>query len=172
MGTLPSTFNNPRAIHYCKAPSGLYVGWIVKDNGHYWGSGRTYSDMEAHVKNTLYQARKCPTSGYFLDSSPVDQSDVPVELMAKAFKTRAWLGGSEKAKKITEEAVNKAIKEQAEQPISYDYYETAMDGRTLVVYGLVRKEVARYKMSPNTLLPQLPSMWGSGVKKVEGNDEQ
>ena len=151
----PSTFNNPRAIHYCKAPSGLYVGWIEKDNGRFWGSGRTYSDMETHVKNTLYQAKKCPVTGYFLDSAPVDPADVPVEYMSKNFKTRAWLGGREKAQEMTKKAIDKAIQEQANAPVNYDYYETAMDGGTLVVYGVVKKEVARYKMSPSNRLPMV-----------------
>lgn len=155
MAEKPSTYNNPYAIHFCKAPSGLLIGWIEKDNGHYWGSGRTYSDLVTHVKNTLYQGKRCSTYGYFLDSAPVDQSDVPTQYMSKHFRTRAWLGGSEKAKKMTEEAVDKAIKAQAEQPISYDYYDTAMDGDQLVVYGVVRKEVARYKTNPSNRTPEM-----------------
>ena len=148
MADKPSTYNNPYAIRFCKAPSGLLIGWIEKDNGHYWGSGRTYSDLVTHVKNTLYQGKRCSTYGYFLDSAPVDQSDVPVQFMSKHFKTRAWFGGKEKEYQGATADKPISVKPVVTE-ITYDYYDTAMDGDQLVVYGVLRKEVARYKTNPD-----------------------
>ena len=147
----PSTFDNPNAIHFCRAPSGLLVGWIKKDNAHYWGSGRTYEDMEKHVKNTLYVAKRCSTLSYFLDSSPVDPSDVPIDVMSKHFRTRAWFGDKNKEieSKVAKQPVQKRTRKVTEREIKYDYYDTAMDGDQLVVYGVLRKEVARYKTNPS-----------------------
>lgn len=165
MGTKPSTYNNPRAIHYCYAPSGRLVGWIEKDNAHYWGSGRTFSDLEKHVKNSLYIAKRCSVIGYFLDSAPVSQEDVPVQVMSHNFRTKAWYGGKEKAKvteaievakksgMITRMQEHVVTKPAPVDDVKYDYFDTAMDGTMLVVYGVVRKEVARYNTNPMNRIP-------------------
>jgi len=148
----PITFNNPRAIHFCKAPSGKLVGWIEKDNAHYWGSGRTYSDLEKHVKNTLYIAKRMPVIGYFLDSKPVKQEDVPIQFMSKGFKTRAWYGGKEKMMSVIKNEVQTMANTPKPSDSHYDYFDTVMDGQTMIVYGVSRREVARYNMNPANVI--------------------
>lgn len=146
---------NEKVINFCRAPSGLWIGWLVRNNAHYWGSGRTLDLCAAHVKGTLYQAHKktggISTAGYYIASKPTAYADVPVDLMDKKFKTRAWFGGTGKEYVNNKpEIVKKAptvVKKVVEEP-HYDYYETAMDGHDLVVYGVIKKQVARYNTIP------------------------
>ena len=138
-----------RVVHFCRAPSGLWIGWIVKDNAHYWGSGRTMDLMATHVKNTLYAAKKCSTAGYIIASKPCDYAEVPLDLMDKKFKTRAWYGGKGKEYALPPIAESKSKTMKAtkatEPEQQYDYYETAMEGHDLVVFGIIKKQVASQK---------------------------
>ena len=146
---------NERVINFCRAPSGLWVGWIVKDNAHYWGSGRTMDDLVKHVKFTLYSAKKCSTAGYGIASKPTPQDEVPLEVMDKKFQTRAWYGGKNKQEQIIvanatiQEAKKDAVIETAPKK-EYMYYETDQVDGTLIVYGIVREEVARFNLNPAT----------------------
>lgn len=141
--------HNYKVVNFCKAPSGLWIGWIVKDNAHYWGSGRTMELMFIHTKNSLYTAKHCSTAGYAIATKPSFIKDVPVEYMSKNFKTRAWLGGRDKAEKIAQEAVDAAAAEPTVDNTEYDYYDSKFEGDELVVYGVIKREVARYKRDPN-----------------------
>lgn len=149
---------NERVINFCRAPSGLWVGWIVRDNAHYWGSGRTMDDLVRHVKFTLYTAKKCSTAGYVIATKPTPQDEVPLEIMDKKFQTRAWYGGKEKqaqqimAKAEIEKAKKDAVIEAAPKK-EYMYYETDQKDGTLIVYGIVREEVARFNLNPNAQKP-------------------
>ena len=149
---------NERTINFCRAPSGLWVGWITKDNAHYWGSGRTMDDLVKHVKFTLYSAKKCSTAGYMIASKPTPQDEVPLEVMDKKFQTRAWYGGKNKqeqiivAKAMAQEAKKDAVIETTPKK-EYMYYETEQVDGTLVVYGIVREEVARFNLNPNAPKP-------------------
>lgn len=144
-----------RIVHFCRAPSGLWIGWIVKDNAHYWGSGRTMDLMATHVKNTLYAAKKCSTAGYNIASKPCDYDGVPLDLMDKKFKTRAWYGGKGKEYSLppiaeSKPKTTKVVK--VAEPEHYDYYETAMEGHDLVVFGVIKKQVARYNTLPTGIV--------------------
>lgn len=151
-----------KTIRFCRAPSGLWVGWLMKDNAHYWGSGRTLDKLVQNCKNTLYQAHKgVSTHGYYLDSKPTPIDDMPVEIMNKSFQTRAWYGGrTKKAEALggvntqTTEPTKRAPRKQTVQEIDYDYYDHKFVDGELIIYGVVRKEVARYKLNPNR--PQKP----------------
>lgn len=144
-----------RVIHFCRAPSGLWIGWIVKDNAHYWGSGRTMDDLVVHVKNTLYQAKKCSTAGYIIASRPSTPDEVPLNVMGQNFKTRAWYGGTARAQEAVEKAMleeEKRTKQQEIKDTVYDYYEAITKDGVLTVYGIIKKEVATYKLKE----PQIP----------------
>ena len=144
-----------RIVHFCRAPSGLWIGWIVKDNAHYWGSGRTMDLMATHVKNTLYAAKKCSTAGYIIASKPCEYAEVPLDLMDKKFKTRAWYGGKGKEyalPPIAESKPKTAKATKVAEPEQYDYYETAMEGHDLVVFGIIKKQVARYNTLPTGIV--------------------
>lgn len=145
-----------KVIKFCRAPSGLWIGWIVKDNAHYWGSGRTMDLMATHVKNTLYTAKKCSTAGYVIASRPSTWDEVPSELMDKKFKTRAWWGGKGKEQQKVVVVKTKTITKQprkAHQQEQYDYYETKMEGGDLVVFGIIKRQVARYNTLPDGVAP-------------------
>ena len=145
-----------RVIHFCRAPSGLWIGWIVKDNAHYWGSGRTMDDLVMHVKNTLYQAKKCSTAGYIIASRPSTPDEVPMSVMGQTFKTRAWYGGTARAQEAMEKALleeqQKATQQKTEST-DYDYYEYKVVEGKLVVFGVIRKEVASYTLATPKTIP-------------------
>lgn len=145
-----------KVIKFCRAPSGLWIGWIVKDNAHYWGSGRTMDLMATHVKNTLYSAKKCSTAGYVIASRPSTWDEVPSTLMDKKFKTRAWWGGKGKEQQkvvvVKTKTVTKPAR-KAQPQEQYDYYETKMEGGDLVVFGIIKRQVARYNTLPDGVEP-------------------
>lgn len=145
-----------KVIKFCRAPSGLWIGWIVKDNAHYWGSGRTMDIMATHVKNTLYSAKKCSTAGYVIASRPSTWDEVPSSLMDKKFKTRAWWGGKGKEQQKVVVVKTKTVtkpQRKAQPQEQYDYYETKMEGSDLVVFGVIKRQVARYNTLPGGIAP-------------------
>lgn len=148
---------NDKTIRFCRAPSGVWVGWIEKDNAHYWGSGRTLDDLVKHVKYTLYAAKKCSIAGYYIASMPTPQEDVPVDVMSKMFRTRAWYGGRQSKEKAIESAINfqkaNAIATTANEKKNFTFYETETVDGTLVVYGIIREEVARFNLAPTVDKP-------------------
>lgn len=138
-------------IRFCKAPSGQWVGWIIKNNAHYWGSGRTLDDMCVHVKNTLYQGLKgASVIGYIIDTKPTPIDEVPVDLMSKGFRTRAWFGGAARVREMTnnfaQQALDDMFAKPKDEPVKYDYYEHKTENNELIVFGVIRQEVARFKL--------------------------
>lgn len=139
-----------KTIYFCKSPySDKWIGWIIKDNAHYWGSGRTLDDLVMHVKNTLYSYKQCSTAGYILDTKPTPIEEVPLDKMSKMFYTKGWMGGPTKAQEIREQQLEASLLQPTEEKVEYDYYDSKFEGDELVVYGVIRREVARYKRDPN-----------------------
>lgn len=140
----------PKTIYFCRSPySDKWIGWIIKDNAYYWGSGRSLDDLVMHVKGTLYGYKQCSTAGYIIDTKPTPVDQVPVDKMSKMFYTKGWMGGPAKASEVREKAYQDSLTQPKEERVDYDYYDSKFEGDELVVYGVIRREVARYKRDPN-----------------------
>lgn len=148
--------------HTCNfilAPSNRYVGWVVHNNGYFFGSASTLGGLIRNVKQTLW---KTYGSGVIftihLASKPTEKENMPFEKMSSRFKTRCYFGHKtkdkltkeqkttwERAKKLpilsgdTHEKV-KAIFTKTE-PAEYVYKE---DNGYIIVSEV--REVARYKL--------------------------
>ena len=88
---------------------------------------------------------------------PTPQEDVPVDVMSKMFRTRAWYGGRQSKEKAIESAINfqkaHAIATTANEKKNVTFYETETVDGTLVVYGIIREEVARFNLAPTVDKP-------------------
>lgn len=133
------------AINYCLAPSGNYVGWIVVDNGHYFGSGRTIDAMLKNVKYTLYFHKRMSVKGLYLNDKPTLLPEVPVQFMTKAFKTRAWFNHHNGP--VTETKfvhISNESTKPVESEETYDFYEYKKVNGVLEVYGC--KKIKEYQL--------------------------
>lgn len=146
-------------VDFCRAPSGLYIGWAVVNNGHYWASGRTLDLLNSHIKFCLRDRAGICYSSVMLASKPTQMQDVPVDLMSKQFRTLYWLGGAKSRltemeklhyshtgcrdlREIQKEDVDKAEPTDKVKEPEYDFYNYQRQGNKLVVWGCVK--VAEY----------------------------
>lgn len=147
------TYNDYKYIHFCLAPSGMYVGWTVYENGYYFGSGKTIDACTLNVKQTVYFKKKVSTRGYTIAPKPSTRDEVPVEKMHPIFKGRAWFGHNTKSK-LTREQIEfvqsrpcpntkkPEIPVEKPQTPEYDYYDYKMEDGVLTVFGC--KKIADY----------------------------
>lgn len=152
-----------------------YIGWTMYNNGTYYASGDTLDFMikNLHV-NMRYHYGIDET--YELDTKPSPQSEMPVRIMNKKFITTAISGGGKTKQTMkrfakatglklldretlennlramggSRKSDEPIVKEKVEKPENavYDYYESETVNGELVVYGIRRAEVARFKLAP------------------------
>lgn len=156
------SYNGYKYIHFCMAPSGLYVGWTVYENGYYFGSGRTIDACTLNVKQTVYFKKKVSTRGYTIAPKPSTRDEVPVEKMHPIFKTRAWFGHSLKDKMTKEQIDFVKSRPQDKTPvvdtpvtepeITYDYFTYKVVDGNLEVYGC--RKVNSFKLGEE-MIPQV-----------------
>lgn len=147
-------------VNFCRAPSHFWVGWCKYENGTYYASGNTLDKMLYHIKRSLWTERRISVRGVVLASKQSTPEDAPTDLFSKTFKTKYWYGRNEFGdyviQKEEEKPTTKTVAEPLPEPVGeldYDYYDTLTTGDELIVYGILRKEVARYKLNPNKMVP-------------------
>ena len=153
-------------VNFCRAPSHMWVGWVEYENGLYYSSGKTMDDLVYHIKINLYQNKRVSARQIIIASHPSDQSEVPLDRMGQMFKTKFWY---EKGKKYnTEPKPKEAV---CGRPVSdYDYYDFVEEDGVVVVYGVKKQEVARYKTNPAVVSPFI-TMPVVSVDSIKGDDD-
>jgi hypothetical protein len=98
------------------------------------------------IKRRLWTEKKISVRGVVLSSKQSDTSEAPIDIFSPTFITKYWRQKESDVVKTTPKASApvETVKEQ-----TYDYYDTLTTGDELIVYGILRKEVARYKLNPN-----------------------
>lgn len=141
-------------IKFCRAPSGYWVGCLTYQNGVYWASGNTMDDLHKHMCKRMYNEGRIPTSSIIIDSRQSLPSEMPVEKMGKAFKTRYWYEKDsmpestvEVVKKERKTRTKKAPANVVETPIKYDGHTYKTENGKLIVYGIVK--IAEYDLYEN-----------------------
>lgn len=159
-------------VNFCRAPSHYWVGWCVYENGTYYASGNTLDKMLYCVKRRLWTDKKISVRGVVLASKQSTPADAPVNLFTKTFKTKYWKDDGVQVDdySVDDKPVTKTLSKPKEP--EYDYYETLSTGEELIVYGILRKEVARYKLNPNQIA--LPTSAPTQLLRVTpfGNPQQ
>ena len=152
-----------------------YIGWTMYNNGTYYASG---DNLDFMLKNLYVNMRYHHgiDETYELDTKPSPQSEMPMRIMTKKFITTTILGkrrgisATKRQAKATELKLldretlehnlramgdcrkydEPIVKEKVEKPENavYDYYESETVNGELVVYGIRRAEVARFKLAP------------------------
>lgn len=150
-------------VNFCRAPSHMWVGWAEYENGMYYSSGKTMDDLVYHIKLNFYQNKRISARQIIIASKQSDPSEAPLDRMSKMFKTKYWYEKGEGYKSNQNKPM--APKKTTEKPVvddtEYDYYDTLTTDNELIVYGVKRREVARYKMNsakPFALPPVAPSV--------------
>ena len=136
-------------VKFCRAPSQLWVGCTTYKNGTYFASGNTLDKMMQAMKNRLYTVDRVPFSSVVLESKPCLHSEMPLQYMKKAFKTRFWNPKGyepQDSREIMEKEMteNKVIVEKPQKQ-KYDKYIHKVENGILIVYGFVK--VAEYPLA-------------------------
>ena len=134
-------------VKFCRAPSGFWVGSVVYKNGTYFASGSTLDEMHTHIAKRLYNEGRVLKTSVMIESRQSLPSEMAVEKMSKAFKTRFWyprdveLASSSDI--ASQEKPKKRMKQQrlAESPVAYDHHTYEVVDGKLVIYGVVHKVV-------------------------------
>lgn len=153
-----------RIVNFILAPSNRYVGWVVYNNGYYFGSANTLSRLLHNVNLSLYRLHKI-TLRLRLASKPTEKDEVPMDKMSQHFLTSSYFNHKltglltaeqakvhERTKVKTEpepksepDAMIEAAKELGVPVMPYDreFVCEEKDGE-MIVYEL--REFARYKL--------------------------
>lgn len=137
-------------VNFCRAPSHLWVGWCVYENGTYYASGNTLDKMLYCIKRKLWTEKRISVRGVVLAGKQSDPSEAPITVFKSMFLTKYWYSKDSDVVRTTPKtsAPVETSKEQA-----YDYYDTEYQGDTLIVYGVMKKKVAEYKLGRPPFVP-------------------
>ena len=73
------------------APSNRYCGWVIFNNGYYFGSGNTLTKMIRNIKQKLWKKYHNTISfNIMLAPKPTDRSEVPTNKMSTHFCTGSY----------------------------------------------------------------------------------
>ena len=142
-------------VNFCRAPSHNWVGWCEYENGMYYSAGKTLDNLLHRIKGNLYASKRVSGRQIFLASKQSTADDAPIERMTAMFKTKFWYDRNEFGDFVVPKQVEKPVPKPLPEPkgdLDYDYYDTVSTGEELIVYGILRKEVARYKLNPNNMV--------------------
>ena len=77
--------------NFILAPSNRYVGWVVYNNGYFFGSGNTLTRMLRNIKLVMYkQYGRWKEFKLVLANKSTPKEFVPLEKMADRFKTMSY----------------------------------------------------------------------------------
>lgn len=166
-------------VKFCRAPSGFWVGSVVYKNGTYFASGSTLNELHNHIAKRLYNEGRVLKTSVMIESRQSLPSEMAVEKMTKAFKTRFWYPRDVELASSGEIASQEPPKQKrkfVERPEVYDHHSYEVVDGKLVVYGVVHKVVklAEYNLRQN-VLPTLGVLSEQGIPEVPVallNDEQ
>lgn len=161
-------------VKFCRAPSGYWVGSVVYKNGTYFASGSTLDELHDHIAKRLYNEGRVLKTSVMIESRQSLPSEMAVEKMSKAFKTRYWYPKNVELSSSGEIASQEGPKkrtrmrrESTKTPVAYDHHTYEVVDGKLVIYGVVHKVVklAEYNLanapSPSGIqvapaLPEVP----------------
>lgn len=142
-------------VKFCRAPSGFWVGCLVYKNGTYFASGNTVDNLHHRMHKRMYVEARILKSQIQIESRQSLPSEMPVEKMSKAFKTRFWYPKNVELSSVGEIASQEEPKKRVKQPrpvetpAVYDHHTYEVVNGKLVVYGVVHKVVklAEYNLA-------------------------
>ena len=143
------------------APSNRYCGWVVFNNGYWFGSGNTLLKMIRNIKQTLWKKyHETISFNIMLAPKPSDRSEVPVEKMSSQFRGASYFAHKmtgllteeqaetfERMKPKVEPVAEPKPEPKPVQKANEEFVCEEKDG-AMVVFKLV--EVARFKLHKGT----------------------
>lgn len=143
------------------APSNRYCGWVVFNNGYWFGSGNTLTKMIRNIKQTLWKKYHDAISfNIILAPKPTDRSEVPTNKMSGHFRAGSYFNHKitgfltedqvetfERMKPKAEPMVEPKPEPKPVQKVNEEFVCEEKDG-VMVVFKLV--EVARFKLHKGT----------------------
>lgn len=139
-------------VKFCRAPSGFWVGSVVYKNGTYFASGTTLDELHNHISKRLYNEGRVLKTSVMIESRQSLPSEMAVEKMSKAFKTRFWYPRDVElasSGEIASKEPPKQKRREVEKPMVYDHHTYEVVDGKLVIYGVVHKVVklAEYNLA-------------------------
>lgn len=131
-------------VKFCRAPSGFWVGSVVYKNGTYFASGATMDELHNHIAKRLYNEGRVLKTSVMIESRQSLPSEMAVEKMSKAFKTRYWYPKNVElasSSEIASKETPKQKRKEVEKPMVYDHHTYEVVNGKLVIYGVVHKVV-------------------------------
>lgn len=151
-------------VEYCRAPSKLWVGKVVYNNGTYYSYGRTLDHLIKNAKNNLYVKARVSQSSVILASNQTPTENFETKYMSKIFHTRYWV--DKNGYNSTAPVVKSVDTHNRETPQTYDSYDYKIIDGKLVVYGIVK--VAEYNLSKTEV--ETKTQQPIDMIEVRGND--
>lgn len=144
-------------VKFCRAPSGFWVGSVVYKNGTYFASGSTMDELHNHIAKRLYNEGRVLKTSVMIESRQSLPSEMAVEKMSKAFKTRYWYPKNVELASVGEIASKEPPKQkrkESEKTMAYDHHSYEVVDGKLVVYGVIHKivKLAEYNLRKNVPL--------------------
>lgn len=152
-------------VEYCRAPSKLWVGKVVHNNGTYYSYGRTLDQMVKNIKNHLYTRARVSHSSVILASNQTPTERFETKYMSKIFHSKYWM--DKNGNNSTKPMVKSVDAPNCEITQTYDSYEYKVIDGKLIVYGVVK--VAEYNLSKTEVETKSQTQQPIGIINV-GND--
>ena len=142
-------------VNFCRAPSHYWVGWATYENGVYYASGNTLDKMLYCIKRSLWTKKRISVKGVVLASKQSESTDAPIQVFSSLFLTKYWFGNSPVTQVSIKPQPNVMSQPEPKPDTkeTFDYYDTEYQGDTLVVYGVMKKKVAEYKLGRPVFAP-------------------
>lgn len=165
-------------VKFCRAPSGYWVGSVVYRNGTYFASGSTMDELHNHIAKRLYNEGRVLKTSVMIESRQSLPSEMAVEKMSKAFKTRYWYPKNVElasSAEIASKEPPKQKRKEAEKPVVYDHHTYEIVDGKLVIYGVIHKVVKLAEYNLGNVRSPLDSRAAPTLPEVPValfNDEQ
>lgn len=152
-------------VEYCRAPSKLWVGKVVYNNGTYYSYGRTLDQMVKNIKNRLYHRARVSQTSVILANNQTPTESFETKYMSKIFHSKYWVdkNGNNPTRPVT----TSVDTSNSENTQTYDSYEYKVIGGKLIVYGVVK--VAEYNLTKTEVETKIQTQQPIGIINL-GND--
>lgn len=152
-------------VEYCRAPSKLWVGKVVHNNGTYYSYGRTLDQMVKNIKNRLYSRARVSQSSVILASNQTPTERFETKYMSKIFHSKYWV--DKNGNNPTRPVATSVDTPNCENTQTYDSYEYKVVDGKLIVYGVVK--VAEYNLTKTEVETKNQTQHPIGIINL-GND--
>ena len=159
-------------VEFCRAPSKLWVGKVVHNNGTYYSYGHTLDQMVKNIKNSLYNKARVSQRSVMLASNQTPTENFETKYMSKIFRSKYWVdkNGNNPTRPVVKPMVKPVVAHKRKNTQTYDAYEYKVIDGKLIVYGVVK--VAEYNLTKTEVETKSQAQQPIGIINVGDDSTQ